>query len=57
MHISAISTAILPRADEVDVQLFDEDLKINTYRSGGAGCQSVNTATSAVRITHTGYTR
>ncbi|XP_020275294.1 uncharacterized protein LOC109849821 isoform X2 [Asparagus officinalis] len=52
VHTSAVSVAILPQADEVDVQLRNEDLKIDTYRAGGCGGQSVNTTSSAVRITH-----
>ncbi|KAK1280601.1 hypothetical protein QJS04_geneDACA004675 [Acorus gramineus] len=52
VHTSAVSVVILPQADEVDVQLRNEDLKIDTYRSGGAGGQSVNTTNSAVRVTH-----
>ncbi|KAJ8478184.1 hypothetical protein OPV22_021911 [Ensete ventricosum] len=52
VHTSAVSVAILPQADEVDVQLRNEDLKIDTYRSGGSGGQSVNTTNSAVRIMH-----
>ncbi|XP_057776686.1 peptide chain release factor 1, mitochondrial [Salvia miltiorrhiza] len=52
VHTSAISVVILPQADQVDVQIRNEDLKIDTYRSGGAGGQSVNTTDSAVRITH-----
>ncbi|XP_052156145.1 peptide chain release factor 1, mitochondrial isoform X1 [Oryza glaberrima] len=52
VHTSAVSVAILPQADEVDVQLRNEDLRIDTYRSGGSGGQSVNTTDSAVRITH-----
>ncbi|XP_020086674.1 uncharacterized protein LOC109709035 isoform X3 [Ananas comosus] len=52
VHTSAVSVAILPQADEVDVQLRNDDLKIDTYRSGGCGGQSVNTTNSAVRITH-----
>ncbi|KAM6541367.1 hypothetical protein CsatB_005814 [Cannabis sativa] len=52
VHTSAVSVAILPQADEVDVQLKNEDLKIDTYRSGGAGGQHANTTNSAVRITH-----
>ena len=43
---------VLPEADEVDVQLRDEDLKVDVYRSSGPGGQSVNTTDSAVRITH-----
>ncbi|KAF0927570.1 hypothetical protein E2562_034370 [Oryza meyeriana var. granulata] len=52
VHTSAVSVAILPQPDEVDVQLRNEDLRIDTYRSGGSGGQSVNTTDSAVRITH-----
>lgn len=52
IHTSAVSVAILPQADEVDVQLRNEDLRIDTYRSGGSGGQHANTTNSAVRITH-----
>ncbi|KAK9281477.1 hypothetical protein L1049_004380 [Liquidambar formosana] len=52
IHTSAVSVAILPQADEVDVQLRNEDLKIDTYRSGGSGGQHANTTNSAVRMTH-----
>lgn len=52
IHTSAASVAILSQADEVDVQLRNEDLRIDTYRSGGAGGQHVNTTSSAVRVTH-----
>lgn len=52
VHTSAVSVAILPQADQVDVQLRNEDLKIDTYRSGGSGGQHANTTNSAVRITH-----
>ncbi|CAL5399841.1 unnamed protein product [Camellia sinensis] len=52
VHTSAVSVAILPQADEVDVQLRHEDLRIDTYRSGGSGGQHANTTNSAVRITH-----
>ncbi|KAI0528836.1 hypothetical protein KFK09_001379 [Dendrobium nobile] len=52
VHTSAVSVAILPQADEVDVQVRNEDLRVDTYRSGGSGGQSVNTTNSAVRITH-----
>lgn len=52
VHTSAVSVVILPQADQVDVRIRNEDLKIDTYRSGGAGGQSVNTTDSAVRITH-----
>ncbi|KAK2970222.1 hypothetical protein RJ640_021658 [Escallonia rubra] len=52
VHTSAVSVAILPQADEVDVKLRNEDLRIDTYRSGGSGGQHANTTNSAVRITH-----
>ncbi|XP_027091487.1 peptide chain release factor 1, mitochondrial-like isoform X1 [Coffea arabica] len=52
VHTSAVSVAILPQADQVDVQLRNEDLRIDTYRSGGSGGQHANTTNSAVRITH-----
>jgi peptide chain release factor 1 len=52
IHTSTATVAVLPEADEVDVQINDEDLKIDVYRSGGHGGQSVNTTDSAVRITH-----
>lgn len=52
IHTSAATVAILPEADEVDVVIRNEDLRIDVYRSGGPGGQSVNTTDSAVRITH-----
>ncbi|KAL6514186.1 hypothetical protein OROHE_019173 [Orobanche hederae] len=52
VHTSAVSVAILPQADQVDVHLKNEDLKIDTYRSGGSGGQHANTTNSAVRLTH-----
>lgn len=52
IHTSAITVAVLPEADEVDIQLKDADLKIDVYRSSGPGGQSVNTTDSAVRITY-----
>ncbi|MFZ5426383.1 MAG: peptide chain release factor 1 [Thermodesulfobacteriota bacterium] len=52
IHTSAATVAVLPEADEVDVQLDPNDLRIDVYRSGGPGGQSVNTTDSAVRITH-----
>ena len=52
IHTSTATVAVLPEADEVDVQINEEDLKIDVYRSGGHGGQSVNTTDSAVRITH-----
>ncbi|CAM0141205.1 Peptide chain release factor 1, mitochondrial [Umbelopsis sp. WA50703] len=52
IHTSTITVAILPQPTEVDVQLKDSDLRIDVYRSSGAGGQHVNTTDSAVRITH-----
>ncbi len=52
IHTSTATVAVLPAAEEVDVQLRPEDLKIDVFRSSGPGGQSVNTTDSAVRITH-----
>lgn len=52
IHTSAVSVAVLPEAEEVDVVVRDEDLRIDVFRSGGSGGQSVNTTDSAIRITH-----
>ena len=52
IHTSAATVAVLPEAQEVDVQVQDKDLRIDVYRSSGPGGQSVNTTDSAVRITH-----
>lgn len=52
IHTSAVTVAVLPEADEVDVDIKNEDLRIDTYRAGGAGGQYVNKTESAIRITH-----
>ena len=52
VHTSAATVAVLPEVEEVDVQIKDSDLRIDVFRSGGPGGQSVNTTDSAVRITH-----
>ncbi|MBD3270646.1 peptide chain release factor 1 [Candidatus Peregrinibacteria bacterium] len=52
VHTSTVTVAVLPEAEEFDVELNDADLKIDVYRSSGPGGQSVNTTDSAVRITH-----
>lgn len=52
IHTSTASVAVLPEAEEVDIQISDNDLRIDVYRSTGHGGQSVNTTDSAVRITH-----
>ncbi|MCK5575090.1 MAG: peptide chain release factor 1 [Sphingomonadales bacterium] len=53
IHTSAATVAVLPEAEEVDIEIRDEDLRVDVYRSSGNGGQSVNTTDSAVRITHT----
>ena len=52
IHTSASTVAVLPEAEEVDIQIKDSDLRIDVFRAGGPGGQSVNTTDSAVRITH-----
>ena len=52
IHTSTVTVAVLPEAEEADIELNMNDLKIDVYRSGGHGGQSVNTTDSAVRITH-----
>ena len=52
MHTSAITVAIIPEVDDVEIDIKSEDLKIDTMRASGCGGQSVNTTDSAIRITH-----
>lgn len=53
VHTSAVTVAVLPEAEEIDVEIKNEDLRIDTYAASGPGGQCVNTTNSAVRITHT----
>ena len=52
IHTSAVTVAVLPEAEDIDIDIQDSDLRIDVYRSTGHGGQSVNTTDSAVRITH-----
>ena len=52
VHTSTITVAVLPEVDDIEITIDEKDLKIDTYRSGGAGGQHVNKTESAIRITH-----
>jgi len=52
VHTSAITVAVLPEADDIEIEIKQEDLRIDVFRSQGCGGQSVNTTDSAVRVTH-----
>lgn len=52
VHTSTVTVAVLPEAEEVDIQIADADIRVDVFRSSGPGGQSVNTTDSAVRITH-----
>jgi peptide chain release factor 1 len=52
IHTSAATVAVLPEVEDVDIEIREEDLRVDVYRSGGKGGQGVNTTDSAVRITH-----
>jgi peptide chain release factor 1 len=52
IHTSTVTVAVLPEAEEVDIQVNESDLRIDTYRASGAGGQHINKTDSAVRITH-----
>ncbi len=52
LHTSTVTCAVLPEAEEIDIEIKDSDIRIDVFRAGGPGGQSVNTTDSAVRITH-----
>ncbi|HBG36147.1 MAG TPA: peptide chain release factor 1, partial [Treponema sp.] len=52
IHTSAVTVAVLPEAEETEIEIKNEDLRVDVMRAGGPGGQSVNTTDSAVRLTH-----
>ncbi len=52
VHTSAATVAVMPEAEEIDLKIDEKDLRVDTFRSGGAGGQNVNKVSSAIRITH-----
>ena len=52
IHTSAVTVAVMPEADDVDIEIDEADLRIDLYRASGAGGQHVNKTDSAVRLTH-----
>lgn len=52
VHTSTVTVAVLPEAEDTDIEIKDADIRVDTYRAGGHGGQSVNTTDSAIRITH-----
>ncbi|MEK7146326.1 MAG: peptide chain release factor-like protein, partial [Patescibacteria group bacterium] len=52
IHTSAASVVVMPEVEDIEIDIRDQDLRIDVFRSGGSGGQSVNTTDSAVRITH-----
>jgi len=52
VHTSTVTVAVLPEAEEIDVEINPNDLRIDTYRASGAGGQHINKTDSAIRITH-----
>ena len=52
IHTSAVTVAVLPESDEVEIDIDPKDIRVDVFRSSGPGGQSVNTTDSAVRITH-----